>query len=179
MGRYVHGVKMNQVVLLGTKHTFQRGNSQFYAFIEKLVDEYKIACIAEEIDKPKPSSASKLSKTKTRTITHIVIEPTPDELRKLNMPNLEKEASDLMFKHNFSWPANATEEQLPLGVWGKFEEIRERTHRLRENEWWRRIQLKNTWPCLVICGSSHYHPFKEKLIKQGVQVIDTEECWEN
>ena len=169
---------MNQVVLLGTKHTHQRGNSQFSAFIEQLVDEYKIACIAEEIDIPKPSSASELSKA--RTITHLVIEPTHKERLKLEISNLEKEAFYLMNEYDFSiWPTDATEEQLPPGVWGKYEEIRERTHRLRENEWWRRIQIMNTWPCLVICGANHYHPFKEKLIKQGVQVIDTEECWGN
>jgi hypothetical protein len=143
-----------------------------------LVDEYKIACIAEEIDIPKPSSASELSKA--INLTHLVIEPTHQERLKLEIPNLEEAAFCLMNEYDFSiWPTDATEEQLPPGVWGQYEEIRERTHRLRENEWWRRIQIINTWPCLVICGASHYHPFKEKLIKQGVQVIDTDECWEN
>jgi len=169
---------MNQVVLLGTIHTLQRENSEFSSYIEQLVDKYKIGCIAEEIDVPKPSSASELSEIKS--ITHLIIEPTPNEKIDLGIQDLNLVSNYLMCEHDFSsWPLDATEDQLPPGVWDKYEKIREKTHRLRENEWWRRIKEMNIWPCLVICGSSHFQPFKEQLIKHSVQVIEVDECWDN
>jgi hypothetical protein len=167
---------MNKVVLLGTSHPFQRGNSKFASYIEKLVDKYEITCIAEEIDVPKPSSASKLSEV--RSITHLIIEPTAQEKDVLGILDLEIFADRLMRDYEFTvWPTDA--EQLPSGAFSEYEEATQETYRARENEWWRRIDAKNKWPCLVICGSNHFQPFKEQLIRQNIQVIEAEEFWKN
>ncbi|HCM1082217.1 TPA: hypothetical protein N2859_004680 [Vibrio parahaemolyticus] len=168
---------MKQVILLGTNHTLQRGNTQFATYIRDLVSQYQIKCIAEEIDAPEPSSASELAKD--HNINHIVIEPTPDERASLGIPNLNIVSRTLMDKYDLSfWPSDATAEELPDGMYDEFEAITQQTHRLREQEWWKRITNNDIWPCLVICGASHFDAFKKLLLNKNVTVIDAHSCWE-
>lgn len=168
---------MKQVVLLGTNHTLQRGNSEFTSYIQRLITLHEVKSIAEEIDAPKPSSASELAVE--LKINHIVIEPTPEERSNLGIPNLAMVSLALMEEYELPfWPPDATAEELPDGMYDEFEEVKTHAHRLREQEWWKRISNNDVWPCLVICGANHFEAFKDLLLLNNVSVVEAHSRWE-
>lgn len=145
-------------------------------YIDQLIHKYLITCIAGEVDLSEPSTASEIAKN--RDLTHVVIEPTPEERLKLGSFDLEGEIWKLMEEHGIdNWPSDKEEDELPHHVYAKYSESRSKSHRDREKEWWRRIERTNKWPTLVICGYGHFYPFKDKFIELGLEVIEANDCW--
>ncbi len=163
---------MKTVVLLGTRHTIQRGNIQEDSFkfhIKQLCTEHNIKAIAEEIDDFDTYIVQAVSEE--IGIPHKIIEPTPDEKKNLEIEEVHIIEDILMTKYSIKDWDEQYEENRPPEAFKEYRKRLEKTYRQRENEWLKRIKKLNTWPLLVICGNDHSQPFYELLILSDIDVI--------
>lgn len=169
---------MKKAVLLGTSHPIQRGVSKkdsFQKYIEQLCSTHCINAVAEEID-IKSTVASGVSDK--IDITHIIIEPTPEESKKLGIEEVHRIVYELMNKYEIeNWPIEPSTYNLPLLVYEEYTSRIQATYRQRESEWLRRIEELNTWPILIICGANHFQPFFKLLSSSGIDVTKEENKW--
>jgi hypothetical protein len=174
---------MKKVILVGTSHTIQRGNSkaqEFESYIKELCSSYNVNAIAEEIDNKDNYICFDICKD--LNIKYKIIEPTEEEKQKLGILTLDEidkymhhkylESEDPVTKPILEiWPKNPSKENLPEDIYNEYESASQNTYRQREEEWLNRIVILNTWPVLVICGADHYEPFKKLLTENNFEVI--------
>lgn len=148
---------MKTVVLIGTDHKFQMpyddhlqaGIECFRNTVRELITRHSLCAIAEEMS-----------------------------LAALKYEGFEESVAQRLciefggIPHNFSDPSRG-EERDALGIG----EDSGPSYRIREREWFRRIQVFDEWPLLFICGAIHVAHFAQLLRENGVNVIEAYQDW--
>jgi len=166
---------------VGTSHPIQRGNQRktdFKAYIESLVSTYSPLAIAEEINDNQVTIAQSIANT--IKIPHEIIEPTPQERSDLGIETRSAIMHDILFDYDEidDWPDEPSPDNLPVNAYNEYFTRIQKAYREREQEWLVRLRKLNTWPVIVICGSSHHQPFTDLLSTDGFKVVDACENWE-
>lgn len=164
---------MENIVLLGARHSIQRGEMQkedFESYIKQLCNKHNIRAIAEEIDDKDMYVAQIISKT--LELKYLIIEPTPDEKIKLDINEEDSIIYELTNKYDIEdWDKQYSNNDLPANMLKEYNERLSETYRQREDEWLKRVKVLDTWPLLVICGDAHSQAFSELLVSSGIKVI--------
>lgn len=159
---------MRKVILVGTRHSIQRGGHiGFRPYIESLIVKYSPHAIAEELDQSAASVANEIAIS--MGLPHSIIEPTPEERKKLKIPSTNEIERDIFMEFDDSSSIEAQNQHAIR---------KENSYRARELEWFRRLNYLNNWPVLVICGTAHYQPFAKLLKEKGLEVIAENEDFE-
>lgn len=173
---------MRTVVLVGTDHKFQKpldgphraGIEGFRNTIRKLCDQHKLRAVAEEMS---------LAALRENNLQESVAQQLCIELGGLpynfSDPAPGGERRALGIRDNGDMRNECTEndwsqEQLDAEVL-KNTEV---SHRIREREWLRRIQMFDKWPLLFICGANHFSHFAQLIQKNGIKIIEAYQDWE-
>lgn len=157
---------MTLVILIGTNHSIQRDKdcTDFKIYINNVVQKHKVQAIAEEIDKE--STAFQVANE--HQINYLIIEPTPEERKMLEIPSLSEIESSIFFDYDDTNSQEAISD---------CETRKQEAYRAREKEWLKRIQMTNTSPILAICGAAHFNSFKALLTTNGIKVIEQCQNW--
>lgn len=159
---------MKKVILVGTKHSIQRGeNPDFGSYVKSLVAKYSPLAIAEELERCPSSVANAIAIS--CGLPHLIIEPTPTERKQLGILSSNK----ILF--NISMELDGTDS---LEARKEYTIRNENSYRARERQWLKRLNDLNNWPVLVICGSAHFHPFVKLLKENSIEVVAENESWE-
>lgn len=152
---------MRKVILVGTRHSIQRGGHLgFRPYVESLIVKYSPQAIAEELDQSAASVANEIAIS--IGLLHSIIEPTPEERKKLKILSINEIEHDIFMEFDDS---NSIEAENQRAI------RNENSYRARELEWFKRLDDLNNWPILVICGTAHYRPFAKLLKEKGLEVI--------
>ncbi|EKO3708884.1 hypothetical protein LO977_003180 [Vibrio metschnikovii] len=152
---------MNKVVIIGTSHSTQWNleRNDFSDYVATVVRDHCILAIAEEIDE-KPSVVQRVASE--LELDYLNIEPNAEERVALgiysNLSMIEYEIFMEFDDHESPEALNEIERRQQAG------------YRLREQEWFNRIKVLNSYPLLVVCGANHVVSFKALLQENGYLV---------
>lgn len=176
---------MNKVLLLGTSHPIQRGESspeQFEKLIKGVYTETNFVGIVEEIDNGSDYIAKKFCNK--NQLKYLCIEPDQQERTSLGIPSANEivfkiiDEFDTKYPEICMWPSNPSQETLPNEVWERYYHLIESSYRARETEWLKRLTSLSLSPLLCICGASHFKPFFELLCANDIEVTMLSNDWE-
>ena len=164
------------VALIGTSHLFQFGgsartelqNEAFTELIDQTCKNYEIRCIAEEMSQDALRAQNRAQSTVAAIahdlgLVHIYADPSEQEQSTLG---LWVERSAAALKHFDGW----SDERIAEGISAE--------HRQRERFWLEKLNERNVWPCLFICGSEHANHFRSLLQASSFEVEVVVEAWD-
>jgi hypothetical protein len=168
---------MNELVsIIGTSHLYQFGgaarsemqNRAFADLVRKTSICHGIRCLAEEMSNDALVAQNRTQSTVREIaqelgLAHLYCDPTENEQSAMEL-YIERRAAAL--KHLQNW----SDERILEGIAGE--------HRKREGFWLGRLQEKNVWPCLFICGTEHAIHFSSLLRASGLRVQLVVEAWD-
>lgn len=173
---------MNTVVLIGTRHSIQLGESSpdlFKNVLREQCQSHKVKGVAEEIKQGDTTIASALAAE--LHIPHSYADPDAKERMERGILNnielgLIMEYGDRFPEKNI-WPETPSSENLPQEVLNEYLKRTHDAYRMREQMWLENILSFDNWPLLFICGSKHFLEFSKLLKQNGVRVVEAYEDW--
>jgi len=160
--------KLKEIILLGTRHSIQRGEKReqdFRIFMNHLISTHRPSTIAEEIeDKYIVADIASL-----KGLNYLIIEPTREEREKLGILDTS------IIEHNIFMEFDDHDSDEAKA---ELQMRKEEVYRAREREWLRRINNVKECPILVICGANHFYPFAKLLNENGYKTIQVDDDWE-
>lgn len=173
---------MKKIVLLGSAHPVQRGQSGPGLFRSVLVEQYnfhQINGIAEEIEKGAVTVASQLSAA--LKLRYLYADPDGRERAERGIQSdcrhdLIREYAE-RYPGLRAWPREEDEETLPVEVLQQYRKRTEVANRMRESIWMEKILEFDVWPLLFIAGADHFEPFGRLIEASGYDLIKSHPDW--
>lgn len=173
---------MNVVVLLGTRHSIQRGENRpdlFRTIVMQVCDRYNIKSIAEEIDNAFKTIAWTISGE--QGCEYLYADPDREERVERGIPiefalDIQQKYVD-KYPEISMWPSEPNKDNLPKEVWMEYVRITNHSNRMPEKVWLEKIEGIISWPLLFICGADHFDEFSKLLTRSGYQVINSYTDW--
>lgn len=167
---------MNKAVVVGTKHSIQRGerySNEFKSYLFYLIEKHNIDAIAEEIDDNAIYIAQQMCND--LKIIHKVIEPNSSTYTQLGIEHVHEIIYDFMNEYDLEEAPN--EDNCSKNVLEDYNKRVQKTYRQREIVWLKRIINLDTWPLLVICGADHFEHFCNLLAANSICVNKESTNW--
>jgi hypothetical protein len=165
------GTPVKRLVLLGTSHAIQRGESgrpsDLEARLEIVCRDFAVRALGEEMNREvlaKGNTPETVGERVARRLglAHIYCDPTEAERMSMGtttVPKIHAQAWRL------DWSDEETARQLA-------------THNdLVEGYWFGRIRELDLWPMLFMCGAEHVSSFSRRASQQGHEVVIADKDW--
>jgi hypothetical protein len=173
------------IYVVGTSHSIQieakassRGITEsFRALIAKMTKRYAVRLIGEEMSREGLQRANETiceGVARNFNIGHEYCDPDSAERIALGISEVNQNliAGELWHKLPSGTPRDVIERAAAADP-----RVR-RSYEAREREWIRRLNARDLFPVLFVCGAFHVAPFSELAKADGLSVVVLEEDWD-
>ena len=186
-------VLVKKIFLIGTSHALQLRTPQistaaqesFKSLVANTCARHRARLIAEEM-----SDEALQNRGATQTICgeiaaeapdtgHLLVDPNIDERRQLGIENVDHVPPEIFHTlHMQSARATSLDDlRREADIRAAADPRVRSSHDKREKEWVRRLELKNQFPILLVCGANHVQSFSELAENMGFVVTVLHADW--
>jgi hypothetical protein len=157
------------VIVVGTSHPIQTNDLSLTPFLERLLQEFKVCGIAEEMNEEALyengwGATIPMRVARALKIPHRFCDPNREERVKLGI----RQENDIRIQDWLS-QSNLSDSEIQSMVM--------ESHARRERHWLEQLNDFNVWPVLFVCGADHVPSFHQLLQQQGIATHIAAEDW--